>query len=121
VPFQVGALMDGTGLSSSQAGFFGFCQVGALAAGMILISPWIDRIPPTIVATGSALLSASANAGLFLVHVFPAQLLFGVLAGLGFGFVFATTIASAAACEDADRLYAIGNGATLLSTQTLIP
>jgi len=114
MPFQVGALMDGTGLSPSQAGFFGFCQVGALAAGMILISPWIDRIPPTMVATGSALLSASANAGLFLVHVYPAQLLFGVLAGLGFGFVFAATIASAAACEDADRLYAIGNGGALL-------
>jgi hypothetical protein len=113
MPFQIGALMDGAGRSASQAGLFGFCQIGALALGMILISSQLSRVHPAVVAVGSALLAAVANVGLFLVQSFPLQLLFGALAGLAFGFVFAATIAGAAACDEADRLYGIGNGGGL--------
>ncbi len=114
MPFQVGALMDGTGLASGQAGLFGFVEVGSLAGGMILIAPWIDRLHPTLVGVLSAALAGLANLGLYLIHGFPFELACGALSGLGFGFIFAATIAGAAAADDPDRLYAIGNGGALL-------
>src|ERR1700734_603058 len=114
MPFQVGALIDGAGISSGQAGLFGLIEVGALALGMLLIGQWIDRLPIRTLAVASALLAASANVALFLVRAFPVQLLCAAVAGSCFGFVFATTIASAAASEEPDRLYAIGNGGALL-------
>jgi predicted MFS family arabinose efflux permease len=106
--------MDGTGRSASQAGLFGFCQIGELALGMILISSRLDRVHPAVMAVGSALLATVANVGLFLVQSFPWQLFLGALAGVAFGFVFAATIAGAAACDEADRLYGMGNGGGLL-------
>jgi predicted MFS family arabinose efflux permease len=114
MPFQVGALIDGGGISSSQAGLFALFEVGALALGMILIAPWIDRLPVKALAISSALLAAAANVGLSFASAFPFQLLCGTLAGFGFGCIFAATIASAAASEQPDRLYAIGNGGALL-------
>jgi predicted MFS family arabinose efflux permease len=114
MPFQVGALMDGTGLTSGQAGLFGFVEVGSLAAGMILIASWIDRVPPRIIAIASAFLAGAANLGLYFIHSFSAELICGALSGLGFGFIFAATISAAATAEEPDRLYAIGNAGALL-------
>lgn len=114
MPFQVGALMDGTGRTSGEAGLFGFLQVGALAAGMIGVSPWVDRVPPRTIAILSALLAGAANIGLYFVTAFALQLAFGTLAGLAYGCVFAATVAGAASNDNADRLYALGNGGALL-------
>jgi predicted MFS family arabinose efflux permease len=114
MPFQIGALVDGTQRSASEAGLFGFIQVGALAAGMILISAWVDRIAPRRIAVGSCLLAALANMGLYFFHLLPLQLVFAALAGLGYGFVFAATVSGAAATREPDRVYAIGNGGALL-------
>jgi hypothetical protein len=88
---------------------------------MILIAPWIDWLPVRMLAVSSALLSASANVGLLAARTFSIQLLLGSLVGLGFGCVFAATIAAAAASEEPDRLYAIGNGGSLLLTMTVMP
>lgn len=124
MPFQVGALIDGTGISARQAGLFGLAEVGALAVGMLLIGQWIDRVPIRTLAVVSALLAASANVALFLVRAFPVQLLCAAVAGSCFGFVFAATIAAAASSDEPDRLYAIGNGGSLLlimGTLTALP
>jgi hypothetical protein len=114
MPFQIGALVDATGRSPGEAGLFGFCQIGALAAGMVLSSLQPGRVSTAILAVSGALLAAVANLGLFFVQAFPLQLLFGAAAGLGFGCVFAATIAGSASCDEADRLYGIGNGGGLL-------
>ena len=82
MPFQIGALVDGAHRSASEAGLFGFVQVGALAAGMILISPWVDRIAPRRIAVGSCFLAAAANLGLYLIRPLSLQLVFAALAGL---------------------------------------
>jgi hypothetical protein len=114
MPFQIGALVDGTGLSAPVAGVFGFCEVGALAFAMILIAPWLDRVAPFAVAMAGGLAAALANLGLYAVHAVALQLLCGVLAGIGYGLVFAATVAAAAATRQPDRIYAIGNGGALL-------
>ena len=114
MPFQIGALVDGSHRSASEAGLFGFFQVGALALGMILISGWVDRVPPRRIASGGCLLALLANLGLCLALDFPLQIVLALAAGLGYGFVFAATVAAAATANEPDRLYAIGNGGALL-------
>jgi MFS transporter, DHA1 family, inner membrane transport protein len=114
MPFQIGALMDGSHRTASEAGLFGFFQVGALALGMILISATIDRIPPRRIAWLSCLLVAAAYTGLYYLHAFPLQVAGAVLAGLGYGLAFSAAITGAAAAAEPDRLYAIGNGGALL-------
>jgi predicted MFS family arabinose efflux permease len=114
MPFQIGALVDGSHRSASEAGFFGFAQVAALAAGMILMSAWIDRVHPRRVAIAGSAFAALANVGLFLVHPFYLQIAFAILSGSGYGLVFAATVAGAAVTSQPDRVYAIGNGGALL-------
>jgi hypothetical protein len=120
MPLQIGALMDGAARSASQAGLFGFCEVGALAIGMIAISPWIDRIHPFMLALAGAMMSSAASAGLYFVRLFPLQLFCGTFAGFGFGCVFAATIAGAAASNEADRLYGLGNAGALLLITAIV-
>lgn len=114
MPFQIGALVDGSHRSASEAGLLGFMEVGAYAFGMILISAWVDRVPPGRIAVSGCLFIGLANAGLYFLHEFYLQLIIALLAGFGYGFVFAASIAGAAASREPDRLYAIGNGGALL-------
>jgi MFS transporter, DHA1 family, inner membrane transport protein len=114
MPFQIGALMDGTHRSAAQAGIFGFIEVGALALGMILISTRADRLPTRLLGLIGCLTATVANIGLFTVASFPLQLLFAACAGLGYGTIFSATVAAAAATEMPDRIYAIANGGALL-------
>jgi predicted MFS family arabinose efflux permease len=114
MPLQVGALMDGTARSASEAGLFAFVEVASLSAGMILISLLVARIPPTRLAIAGSLLASVANLSLFFVRDFRLQLVFGALGGLGFGLVYSATIAAGASSDDADRVYAFGFGGSLL-------
>jgi predicted MFS family arabinose efflux permease len=113
MPLQVGALMDGTARTPSQAGLFAFIEVASLSFGMILISLLVARIKPLRVAIAGALLAALADLSLFVARGFPLQLVLGGFAGLGFGLAYSATIAAGASNEDADRAYAIGFGGSL--------
>jgi hypothetical protein len=120
MPFQIGALVDGAGLTASAAGVFGFCEVGALALAMILIAPWLDRIAPRVVAFTGAVAAVLANLALYAFHGPAVQMLAAVLAGSGYGVVFAATVAAAAATREPDRVYAIGNAGALLMVVTVM-
>ncbi|MFZ0499160.1 MAG: hypothetical protein WAU49_14355 [Steroidobacteraceae bacterium] len=114
MPFQIGALMDGTHRSAAQAGTFGFIEVGALALGMILVSARADRLSTRPLALIGCLVAAVANIGLFSAASFPLQLSFAACAGLGYGTIFSATVAAAAGTAVPDRIYAIANGGALL-------
>jgi hypothetical protein len=120
MPFQVGALVDGGGRSAAQAGLFGFLEVGALAASMILVSNWVDRIAPRTIAVAGCCLAALANLGLHYTQALYGQLLLASVAGTGYGFVFAATVSGAAASREPDRIYAVGNGGALLIVVALM-
>src|ERR1700726_886649 len=64
MPLQIGALMAVTGRSASQAGLFGFCQIGALVLGMIVIPTRLHSVHPAAVAIGGGLLAIAANVAL---------------------------------------------------------
>src|SRR5580704_15702444 len=114
MPLQVGALMDGTARSASQAGLFAFIEVASLSLGMILISLLVARIKPLRLAIAGALLAAVADLSLFVAREFPLQLVLGGFAGMGLGLAYSATIAAGASSDDADRAYAVGFGGSLL-------
>ena len=120
MPFQIGALVDGAGRSAAQTGLFGFLEVGALAASMILVSNWVDRIAPRTIAVVGCCLATLANLGLHYTQVLYGQLLLASVAGTGYGFVFAATVSAAAASREPDRIYAVGNGGALLIVVALM-
>ena len=120
MPFQIGALVDGGGRSAAQTGLFGFLEVGALAASMILVSNWVDRIAPRRIAVAGCCLAAFANLGLHYTQALYGQLLLAAIAGAGYGVVFAATVSGAAASREPDRIYAIGNGGALLIVVALM-
>jgi len=114
LPFQIGAVIDASRHNAGEAGLFGFFESAALSLGMVSISPWVDRLAPRRIAIIGCLFSALANAGLFVTIDLPLQLTLAAIAGVGYGLVFAATVAGAAAAREPDRLYAIGNGGALL-------
>jgi predicted MFS family arabinose efflux permease len=113
MPLQVGALMDGTARTPSQAGLFAFIEVASLSLGMILISLLLAQIKPLRIAIAGSLLAALADLNLFVAREFPLQLILGGVAGLGFGLAYSATITAGASSDDADRTYAIGFGGSL--------
>jgi predicted MFS family arabinose efflux permease len=124
MPLQVGALMDGTARTASQAGLYAFVEVGSLALGMILLSLLVARIQPVRIAIAGAVLASLAYTGLYFAREFWIQLVLGGFAGLGFGMVYSANIAAGASVDDADRAYGIGFGGSLLlvvSIMSLLP
>jgi hypothetical protein len=114
MPFQIGALINGGGAAAGLAGLFGFLQIGALSASMVLIAPWMGRFAPAAVAACGCALIVGGDLGLYLASSPVAHLPFAVIAGAGYGLTFAATIAGAAVSPEPDRLYALGNGGSLL-------
>lgn len=115
MPFQIGALMDGRGLSGSEAGLFGFCEVGALAAVMILLAPVIHRVRSLTVGLVGTLIAALANILVYAVDPpYFLLLVLATLAGLGYGLVFAASITGASTARNPDRVYSIGNGGAVI-------
>jgi predicted MFS family arabinose efflux permease len=125
MPFQVGALMDGRGISASAAGLFGLFEIGAQAAVMILSAPVIHRARPVTVGVGGTLLAAIANFLLYATYApLPVLLLLGGIAGIGYGLVFAASITGASAADNPDRTYSVGNGgavAFVVATMLIMP
>jgi hypothetical protein len=124
MPFQIGALVEGTHRSAAEAGIFGFLQIAALSLGMMLVSPWVGRVAPRRIAFAGSLLIVLGGVGLYRVDALLAQWGLAIVVGLGYGFIFAATVSAAAASRDPDRVYAIGNGGALLlivGIMTLLP
>ena len=114
MPFQVGALIDGAGFSAGTAGTFGFCEVGMFALSMIAVAGRVDRISPRVLALLGVSLLCGANLAIFFVHAHLAGFVFGPLAGIGYGFIFAASIAAVAAVPNPDRIYGITTGGALV-------
>lgn len=115
MPFQVGALMDGRGLSASMAGVFGMFEIGALAISMILLSPVIHRFSSVTISLAGAGLAAVAHIAMFLLPAtMPPLLACAALAGVGYGLVFAAAITGASTALNPDRIYALGNVGAIL-------
>ena len=121
MPFLVGALINGYGMSATGAGLVGFFQVGALAVSMILIAPIAHRFKPLRVCALGASLAASCNV---LIYLAPAQLalicLLATVVGVGYGLILTAAVAAAAGSSRPDLTYAAGNSGALLIVVPMI-
>lgn len=121
MPLQVGALIDGFGLSATAAGIFGFFQVGALALGMILFAPLSHRYRPFAVCiTGLALAAATNGALYFAVASLPLLCLLGLASGFGYCLMLSATVGAPAASTEADKVYAASSSGGLLLLVALL-
>ncbi len=106
LPLLVGAVIDGIGFDTRQAGLLGSVEIGAMALASLLLAPRVGSIS----RRGVALVSAAVLAGAQLLSALPESLawlvMLRVVAGLGEGCVFATANAVIASSVDPDRLYA---------------
>ncbi len=121
MPFQVGALMDGAGLSASAAGVFGFCEIAALSAAMLLVAPIIHRFNVASVAFAGLLLCAAAHLILYFAPTsFATLCVLALAAGCGYGLVFAATVTAVSSYANPDRIFAVANGGALVVIVALI-
>lgn len=115
MPFQVGALMDGRGLSGKEAGLFGFCEIGALASIMVILAPVIHRVRSVTAGVTGTLIAALANILLYASSPpYIGLLALAALAGCGYGLVFAASITGASTARNPERVYGIGNGGAVI-------
>ncbi len=121
MPLQVGALIDGFGLSATAAGVFGFFQVGALALGMIFFAPLSHRYRPFIVCLTGLLIASVTNGALYLSPAnFPLLCLLGLVSGFGYCLMLSATVAAPAASAQADKVYAASSSGGLLLLVALL-
>ena len=115
MPLQVGALIDGFGLSATAAGLFGFFQVGALALGMIFFAPVSHRYRPFVICITGLLLAAATNLAIyFSAASLPLLCLLGLASGFGYCLMLSATVGAPAASAQADKVYAASSSGGLL-------
>ena len=121
MPLQVGALIEGFGLSATAAGLVSFFQVGALAFGMIVVAPVCHRYPPAGVCFAGLALAATASVALFLAPPFlPLLCLLGASSGFGYCLMLTATVAAPAGWPQPDRVYAASSSGGLLILVVLL-
>lgn len=121
MPLQVGALIDGFGLSATAAGVFGFFQVGSLALGMIFFAPLSHRYRPFAVCLTGLLIASVTNGALYLSPAnFPLLCLLGLLSGFGYCLMLSATVCAPAASAQADKVYAASSSGGLLLLVALL-
>jgi predicted MFS family arabinose efflux permease len=114
LPFEVGAIADGLGLSSAGVGMLETVELVFYALTNVLIAPVIGRFSPRRIARIGVLLVIAAeltsglNTRLFLFGLSRA------VAGIGFGIVFACANVAGAQALVPERAYSIGLGVSIL-------
>jgi hypothetical protein len=115
LPFQIGAAIDGLGLSATQAGIFGMMELMSIALATTFVAPVVGRVPLVWLAIIGAGLAAIGHLMMYLfaTNMFELSML-GILCGAGYGVMFAVTIYAVSNEPDSDRMYALGNAGGLL-------
>ena len=115
MPLQIGALIDGFGLSATAAGVFGFFQVGALALGMIFFAPLSYRYRPFVVCLTGLLIASATNGALYFASPgLPVLCLLGLISGTGYCLMLSATVGAPAASAQPDKVYAASSSGGLL-------
>lgn len=110
-PFQVGALVDGAGVSTLQAGSLMAAQMASFSIALLIVARLAAMISLTAIGVGGAILSVVAFAAMGrLEHVGPLYVA-AALSGVGQGAIFAAALAAGAKAPNPERLY--GTGATV--------
>ncbi len=108
VPLQIGAVIDGLGLTATQSGLLGAVEIAAMSLTAILIAPKLADWSLRRVAIGGALLAAACEIFTAPVETFSLLLPLRSLVGVGCGCIFGAVCATAASSNSPDRTFAWG-------------
>jgi predicted MFS family arabinose efflux permease len=108
VPYQIGALMDGRGLSAGTGGLLGTAELAAMSLTAILIVPATRRIALHRLAIVGVALAAVGEASTSVVGPLWALGFMRVIAGIGSGMVLAATSTSVAVAANPNRVMGLG-------------
>jgi|GEM_PF-1334815 len=115
MPLQIGSLIDGFGMSATDAGLVGFFQVASLAVTMIVFSRYAHLFRPITIGIIGLAVAVVANALIYFALPRLDLLCFlGGVSGLGYGLILTTAVAAAAGHPKPDQIYAGGNSGSLL-------
>ena len=108
VPYEIGALMDGRGLSAGASGLLGTAELAAMSLTSILIVPATRRI-----ALHRLTIAGLVLAGLGEISTAAARPLWGIgfvrtMTGIGCGLVLAATSTSVARSTNPNRVMGLG-------------
>lgn len=108
VPYQIGALMQGWGLSAGTAGLLGMAELAAMSLTSILILPASRKIPlHRLVVVGLAIAVAGEASTFFIGQVW-ALTFARTLTGIGSGTVLAATSTYVATNTNPNRVMGLG-------------
>jgi predicted MFS family arabinose efflux permease len=108
LPFGVGAIVNGFGLTDAQAGMLTMFELVPYALTQIVLTPYGPRLSPRAVSIAGTLLVLCASIASALAPSLTAFVLARIVAGIGFGMAFATGIYAGAWARQPERAYAIG-------------
>ncbi|UNM94954.1 MFS transporter [Ignatzschineria rhizosphaerae] len=103
LPFLMGAMMDGLGLSEGTTGLILSVEFTLAMVSSLLISPYINRVPRRTVAVVGTLMAIAAN--ILSAYITDVALLISVraFAGFGAGLALAAGNSVIASAEDPDK------------------
>lgn len=110
-PFQVGALVDGAGVSTLQAGSLMAAQMGAFSIALLIVARLATLLSLTAIGVGGAIVSIAAFAAMGRLEALGPLYIAAALSGVGQGAIFAAALAAGAKSPNPERLY--GTGATV--------
>ena len=105
VPLQIGALVDGVGLSPANAANLGSAELLAVALTTMVLGPRISLFKLSALATTGAVTVAAAQVGTAMLDNMAGLLVARVVVGIGSGCALAAVTAAIATSSDPDRLY----------------
>lgn len=120
LPIMVGGVMDGLHLSEQEVGTLFSIQMGSVAAGAMLLSPWVARVSRASSSLTGAVIAALGYLFAAFSHSSVGLAAALVLSGVGSGLVLASGSAAAAVAENPERLFAMAGAAGALFAAVLI-
>jgi predicted MFS family arabinose efflux permease len=110
-PFQVGALVDGTGLTTLHAGSLMAVQMASFSIMLLIVARLAAYLSLVSIGFGGAIASIGAFAAMGAMESSGPLYVASAISGAGQGAIFAAALAAGAKAPNPERLY--GTGATV--------
>jgi predicted MFS family arabinose efflux permease len=108
VPIQIGALIDGLGLSESLSGLLGAVEVASMSLTAIIISPKLASWSRSRTAIYGVIFAAACEIATGFASSLSLLFPLRIFVGIGCGLVFGSICATAASGKNPDRILGAG-------------
>lgn len=120
-PWIVGALVDTRHYDIEQASLMVTVEQMTMGVIMLVLAGTLHRLPRRPLLAAGVALALLTQVFSYLIDGFAAMTVLRLLSGVGFAFIYSTSMALGAATRDPDRTFAVGQGMTQLGAIALNP